>query len=45
MECLFDELVKELVLNRFVIVSGSFRRIDGKVVRTRKAHLRRKHRM
>ena len=45
MERLFDELVKELVLNRFVIVSGSFRRIDGKVVRTKKAHLRRKHRM
>lgn len=45
MERLIDELVKELALNRFVIVSGSVRRIDGKAVRTRKAHMRRKHRM
>lgn len=42
MERLFDELLKELVLNRFVIVSGSTRRIDGKAKRIRKAHLRRK---
>ena len=44
MERLFDELVKELALDRFVIVSGTVRRINGKVVRMRKAHLRRKRR-
>ena len=44
MERLFDELVKELALDRFVIVSGSVREKDGKAVRFRKAHLRRRRR-
>ena len=44
MERLFDELVKELALGRFVIVSGSVREKNGKAVRFRKAHLRRRRR-
>ena len=44
LERLFDELVKELALDRFVIVSGSVREKDGKAVRFRKAHLRRRRR-
>ena len=36
MERLFDELVKELALDRFVIFSGTVRRINGKVFRMRK---------
>ena len=44
MERLFDELVKELALDRFVIVSGSVREKDGRAVRFRKAHLRRRRR-
>lgn len=30
-ERLFDELVKEWLLDRYIIVSGSFREIDGRV--------------
>ena len=41
-ERLFDELVKEWLQNRYSIVSGSFRVIDGRKVRVRKSHLRRK---
>ena len=44
LERLFDELIKELALDRFVVVSGCFRRSDGKAVRIRKAHLRRRRR-
>ena len=45
-ECdrLFEELVKELLKDRFVVVSGSFREIDGRKVRVRKAHLRKQKR-
>ena len=32
-ERLFEELVKELLKDRFTIVSGSFREIDGRKVR------------
>ena len=39
-ERLFEELVKELLKNRFTVVSGSFRETDGRKVRVRKAHLR-----
>ena len=39
-ERLFEELVKELLKNRFTVVSGSFREINGRKVRVRKAHLR-----
>lgn len=35
----FDELVKELVLNRFIIISISFQKKDGKSVTLREAHL------
>ena len=41
-ERLFDELVRELLLNRYTIVSGSFRETHGRKVRIRKAHLRRR---
>ena len=41
-ERLFDELVKEWLLDRYIIVSGSFREIDGRKVLVRKSHLRRK---
>ena len=44
LERLFDELIKELALGRFVVVSGCVRRSDGKAVRIRKAHLRRRRR-
>ncbi len=43
-ERLFEELVKELLKDRFTVVSGSFREIDGRKVRVRKAHLRRRKR-
>ena len=43
-ERLFEELVKELLKDRFTIVSGSFREIDGRTVRVRKAHLRKRKR-
>lgn len=39
---LFDELVKEWLLDRYIIVSGSFRDIGGRKVRVRRSHLRRK---
>ena len=32
------------LLNRYTVVSGSFRKINGRKVRTRKGHLRRKRR-
>ena len=41
-ERLFDELVKEWLQNRYSIVSGTFRIINGRKVRVRKSHLRRK---
>ena len=41
-ERLFEELVKELLKDRFTVVSGSFREIDGRKVRVRKAHLRKR---
>lgn len=41
-ERLFDELVKEWLQNRYSIVSGSFRETDGRRIRIRKGHLRRK---
>ena len=41
-ERLFDELVKEWLKNRYSIISGTFRVIDGRKVRVRKSHLRRK---
>ena len=43
-ERLFEELVKELLKDRFIIVSGSFREINGRKVRVRKAHLRKRKR-
>ncbi len=43
-ERLFEELVKELLQDRFTIVSGSFREIDGRKVRVRKSHLRKRKR-
>lgn len=41
-ERLFDELLKVLLLNRYTIVSGSFREVNGRKVCIRKGHLRRK---
>ena len=41
-ERLFDELVREWLRDRYTIVSGSFREVDGRKVRARKGHLRRK---
>ena len=41
-ERLFDELVKEWLQDRYTIVSGSFRETNGRMVRIRKGHLRRK---
>ena len=41
-ERLFDELVKELLLDRYTVVSGTFRQKDGRKIRVRKAHLRRR---
>ena len=43
-ERLFEELVKELLKDRFTVVSGSFREIDGRKVHVRKAHLRKRKR-
>ena len=43
-ERLFEELVKELLKDRFTVVSGSFCEIDGRKVRVRKAHLRKQKR-
>ena len=41
-ERLFDELVKELLLSRYTVVSGTFRESNGHRVRIRRGHLRRK---
>lgn len=41
-ERLFEELVKEWLQNRYTIVSGSFREVNGRRIRIRKGHLRRK---
>ena len=43
-ERLFEELVKELLKDRFTVVSGSFREIGGRKVRVRKAYLRKRKR-
>ena len=43
-ERLFEELVKELLLNRYVIVSAHKEEKDDKKVLVRKAHLRRRKR-
>ena len=43
-ERLFEELVKELLKDRFTVVSGSFREIDGRKVCVRKAYLRKRKR-
>ncbi|MBQ0087193.1 MAG: hypothetical protein KBS72_05880 [Bacteroidales bacterium] len=43
-ERLFEELVKELLKDRFTVISGSFREINGRKVRVRKAHLRKRKR-
>ncbi len=43
-ERLLEELVKELLKDRFTVVSGSFREIGGRKVRVRKAHLRKRKR-
>ena len=44
LERLFEELVKELVLSNFTLVSASFEERNGRKVRKRKAHLRRRKR-
>ena len=43
-ERLFDELVKEWLKDRYIVVSGSSRKVNGRTVCVRKAHLRRKRR-
>ena len=43
-ERLFDELVKEWLKERYTIVSGTIRIANGRKVRIKKAHLRRKRR-
>lgn len=43
-ERLFDELVKELALNNFTIVSASYEVRSGRKVRKRRAHLRKRKR-
>ena len=43
-ERLFDELVKELLLANFTIVSASYEVHNGRKVCKRKAHLRRRKR-
>ena len=43
-ERLLDEIVKELLSEHFVIVSACYRDIDGKRVRRRRAHLRKRKR-
>ena len=43
-ERLFDELVKELTLNNFTIVSASYEVKNGRKVRKRRAHLRKRKR-
>lgn len=41
---LFDELVKELLLENYTIVSASYEEKNGRKVRRKKAHLRRRKR-
>jgi len=43
-ERLFEELIKELLNEHYIIVSAYSRKIDGKKVRLRKAHLRKRKR-
>ena len=43
-ERLLDELVKELLDEHYTVVSASYRQVDGRKVRVRKGHLRRKRR-
>lgn len=41
-ERLVDEIVKELLSERYSIVSACYRNADGKRVRVRKTHLRKR---
>lgn len=41
-ERLFEELIKELLNEHYIVVSAHSREIDGKKVRFRKAHLRKR---
>ena len=43
-ERLFDELVKELLLENLTIVSASYEVRNGRKVRKRRAHLRKRKR-
>ena len=43
-ERLVDEIANELLNERFIIVSACYRDVDGKRVRKRKAHLRKRKR-
>lgn len=43
-ERLVDEIVKELLSERYAIVSACYRNVNGKRVRVRKAHLRKRKR-
>ena len=43
-ERLLEELVKELTLNNFTIVSASYEVRNGRKVRKRRAHLRKRKR-
>lgn len=43
-ERLVDELAKELLTEHYTVVSAHYSVVDGKLVRTRKAHLRRRKR-
>lgn len=42
-ERLVDELVKEMLKDRYTIVSACYKEKDGKKIRKRKAHVRRRH--
>lgn len=41
-ERLVDELVKEMLKDRYTIVSACYKEKDGKKIRKRKAHVRRR---
>ena len=43
-ERLFEELIKELLMSRYVIVSACKKEKNGRKVLVRKAHLRRRKR-
>ena len=43
-ERLVDEIVKELLNERFTIVSACYRDVDGRRIRLRRAHLRKRKR-